>query len=259
MIIEMELDEVEDEVSILCISGMTCASCSASIENDIKSYHGVRYISVNLITGKAIVKHDSSMSIRSIINRIDNLGFEAKLVNDTHEEKIIDKLDNELSKLRWKLYVCVICGIIAFINMVLMMVKINYIVYPGLSISTIISLTLGVFVQVCIGKKHYVEVMKQIKTRVVNMNTLVILSTSLSLCLSIWMLIKNIMIGGEIYPMFFDTSVFIFMFVYIGKYLELRGKLWAARLMTGIIKNDNSKVRVIRDVNNLNDYIEIEF
>lgn len=258
MIIEMELDEVEDEISMLSISGMTCASCSSSIENDIKSCYGVKDISVNLITGKAVIKYNSSISIRNIINRVENLGFEAKLVNDTHEEKIIDKLDNELSKLKWKLYVCVICGVIAFIMMILMIVKINYIVYPGLSISTIISLTLGVFVQVCIGKKHYVEVIKQIKTRVVNMNTLVILSTSLSLCLSIWMLIKNIRIGDEIYPMFFDTSVFIFMFVYIGKYLELRGKLWAAKLMSGIVKNDNSKVRVVKDINYLNGYTEID-
>lgn len=258
MIIEMELDEVEDEISMLSISGMTCASCSSSIENDIKNCYGVKDISVNLITGKAIVKYNSSISIRNIINRIENLGFEAKLVNDTHEEKIIDKLDNELSKLRWKLYVCVGCGIIAFIIMILMMVKIGYTIYPGLSISTIISLIIGVFVQVCIGKKHYIEVIKQVKTRVVNMTTLVILSTSLSLCLSIWMLIKNISIGDEVYPMFFDTSVFIFMFVYIGKYLELRGKLWAAKLMSGIVKNDNSKVRVVKDINYLNNYTEID-
>lgn len=258
MIIEMELNEVEDEVSMLSIGGMTCASCSASIENDIKSCYGVKEISVNLITGKAVIKHDSNISVRSIINRVENLGFEAKLINDNQEEKVIDKLDNEISNLRWKLYICVSSGLIAFINMILMMVKINYKVYPGLSISTIISLTLGVFVQILVGKKHYIDVLKQIKTGVVNMNTLVILSTSLSLCLSIWMLIKNILISDEVYPTFFDTSVFIFMFVYIGKYLELRGKLWAARLMTNIIKNDNTKVRVIKDINNLNEYIEID-
>lgn len=258
MIIEMELNEVEYEVSMLSINGMTCASCSASIENDIKGCYGVKNISVNLVTGNAVIKHDSSISVRNIINRIENLGFEAKVVNDTHEEKIIDKLDCEINKLRWKLYVCIVCGSIAFINMILMMLKVNYKVYPGLSISTIISLILGILVQAFVGKKHYNDVWKQIRTGMVNMNTLVILSTSLSLCLSVWMLIKNINMGDEIHPMFFDTSVFIFMFVYVGKYLELRGKLWAAKLMSGIIKNDDSTVRLIRDINNLNNYIEID-
>lgn len=255
----IELEEILYETKVLTIDGMTCASCSASIENDIKSMYGIKSISVNLITGKAIVEYDSSISIRHIINRINDLGFDAKLVTDlSYEDKTIDKLEKELDNIRWKLYLCIVSGLIATIIMVLMILNIKSKSYFGVSIFTMITLVLSICIQVFIGKKHYIDVWKQIKKGLANMSTLVILSTTLSFCLSVWMLIRNIWIGDEVYETFFDTSIFIFMFVYIGKYLELNGKLWAARLMTNIIKNDNAKVRIVRDVSRLNEYIHID-
>lgn len=44
--------------SIFSIGGMTCGSCSVSIENSVSAVAGVETIAVSLITERASVVHD---------------------------------------------------------------------------------------------------------------------------------------------------------------------------------------------------------
>jgi hypothetical protein len=41
------------------VKGMTCTSCSGAIEKHFNSLEGIKSISVNLMTNKALVKYDS--------------------------------------------------------------------------------------------------------------------------------------------------------------------------------------------------------
>lgn len=264
MIVNIDLDTIQYETSILIIDGMTCASCSSSIKTELSKYDGVQDTTINLITGKCIIKYDIyKITIRRILSIIEYIGFTAKLIDDdTIEEKVVDRLYKDRDKLKIPLYILVCFGMIAFIGMLLMMFNLkSYMteIYPGISICTMTTMILGVSVQCIVGLKHYKIVWNQLKGNgLFNMDTLIILSTSLSICLSIWMVVMNIISGKELYNTFFDTSVFIFFFVYIGKYLEINGKLWAANLMTSMIQKDNTKVRLVKDINNINNYIEID-
>ncbi|AQQ59563.1 ATPase P [Helicobacter bilis] len=64
----------------LSISGMRCASCSASIENELRKKEGIKEANVYILNNTAIIKFDKeTCDIDSIIACIESLGFKAKL------------------------------------------------------------------------------------------------------------------------------------------------------------------------------------
>ena len=71
----------------LGIKGMTCASCSVSVENSLKKVNGVKNVSVNLITEKASVEYDSSLtSIQQLIESVQESGYDAFHIEDRKSE-----------------------------------------------------------------------------------------------------------------------------------------------------------------------------
>lgn len=74
------LQESEDEV-ILDIKGMTCASCSNSIESILREEPGVIFTSVSVATEKGRVKYDPNrIGIRKIIELVDDVRSKSCLV-----------------------------------------------------------------------------------------------------------------------------------------------------------------------------------
>ncbi|MDY5822669.1 MAG: heavy metal translocating P-type ATPase [Helicobacter sp.] len=64
----------------LAVSGMRCASCSASIENELRKKEGIKEANVYILNNTAIIKFDKgTCDIDSIISCIESLGFKAKL------------------------------------------------------------------------------------------------------------------------------------------------------------------------------------
>jgi len=64
----------------LPIAGMTCASCAAKVEKALASLPGVSKATVNFATEEAtVVFHSGQMDIPQLIEKIKDLGYEAKL------------------------------------------------------------------------------------------------------------------------------------------------------------------------------------
>ncbi len=64
----------------LTISGMRCASCSASIENELRKKEGIKEANVYILNNTAVIQFDKeTCSIDSVISCIESLGFKAKL------------------------------------------------------------------------------------------------------------------------------------------------------------------------------------
>jgi heavy metal translocating P-type ATPase len=252
MIIDIELTQVN-----ITINGMTCASCSASIEDSIGKIDGIKSIKVNLITGKGIIEYNiGKINLREILFRIRNLGFDAFLTKDDSKEiKVLEKLEQERKILKTRVIILSILGVLAMVGMILMICDVEEYkkdVYPGISFSSIYMFILSTPVQFVIGYKFYKNVWRQLRYNTnFNMETLIILSTSLAYILSIWMVYLNLLIGQSRHHTFFETSVFIFTFVYVGKFLELKGKIWAARIMNNMVSNEVRDVTLVKDLNNL--------
>jgi heavy metal translocating P-type ATPase len=253
---DIELNQVYDVIDIT-INGMTCASCSSSIENGVSNLDGVKSVSVNLITGKGKIEYNiTKTNTRDILSHINNLGFDSYLTrDDSKEQKVLEKLMDEKRKLTQKVILLSVFGLLGIIGMILMMFEVSFYmmdVYPGLAFSSIYMFVLSTPVQFGIGIKFYKNVWKQFKNYTnFNMETLIILSTTLAYILSLWIVYLNISIGKSKNHTFFETSVFIFTFVYVGKYLELGGKIWAAKIMNNIVSNEINQVTIVKDLSKL--------
>lgn len=78
----------------LTISGMTCTSCVKSIINELEKLEGVDNVSVSLMTEKAVVIHEESLSVDLIKEHIEDLGFDASIIDVS---EVLRPSDNKLN------------------------------------------------------------------------------------------------------------------------------------------------------------------
>ncbi|GMG52441.1 unnamed protein product [Ambrosiozyma monospora] len=75
-----ENDEVTETTCIM-IGGMTCSSCSNSIETALRDVPGVAQVEVSLITEEATIHHTQNVSAKQLEDIIDDIGFFPTLIS----------------------------------------------------------------------------------------------------------------------------------------------------------------------------------
>ena len=86
------------------VTGMTCAACSARVENAVSAIDGVDSCSVNLLTNSMTV--DGSATEREIISAVVNAGYGAKAEGSSSiTEKEDPFKDTETPKLKKRLFI----------------------------------------------------------------------------------------------------------------------------------------------------------
>ncbi|UCG04735.1 MAG: copper-translocating P-type ATPase [Candidatus Heimdallarchaeota archaeon] len=74
-----QIPALELQLANLRITGMTCASCVSTIENELNKVEGVESVSVNLMTEKAQVQYNPrKTNIDSLVTAVENVGYGAK-------------------------------------------------------------------------------------------------------------------------------------------------------------------------------------
>lgn len=80
---------------------MTCANCSTSIENHLRTLDGLNSVVVSLVTHKATVKHISAkIGPRKIISEIEDIGFDAELQPSDQKVDIREIVKEEMIKFK---------------------------------------------------------------------------------------------------------------------------------------------------------------
>lgn len=78
-------DETSGKSSQVCrirISGMTCTSCSTTVEKALQSVHGVQKAQVALATEEAEIQYDPNiLSYNKLLEAVEETGFEATLIS----------------------------------------------------------------------------------------------------------------------------------------------------------------------------------
>lgn len=80
-------EHVQDQMRSLLtcrirVKGMTCTTCSKTIETSLEAVHGVKKALVALATEEAEVQYDPKLMTHiQLMEKIDDLGFEATLIN----------------------------------------------------------------------------------------------------------------------------------------------------------------------------------
>jgi Cu+-exporting ATPase len=202
------------------VSGIVCASCVTTIENALKDVPGVIDQNVNPVTATAVVEYDPSVvTVGELIEAIRNTGYGATEVQPVGTE--VARLDREqrsrqreLASYRNQFLFCVAFGIPLLLGMLVPYLG----VIPPVFMNPVFQFALTTPVMVVVGYGFYRRAIISVVHRGANMDVLVSLGTIAAYTYST---VTTFSIGGDTY---FDTSVFIFAFVLLGRYLEARAK-----------------------------------
>ncbi|MCM2339151.1 MAG: heavy metal translocating P-type ATPase [Burkholderiales bacterium] len=209
----------------LQIKGMHCASCASIITNKVSTLRGVNTINVNFATEKANISFDDAVvSIDQMNNGIEKLGY--TFIDEIKEDKVKDLLAIK-SKMQ---FVLPISLLVFFLMLWDIGAKLFYLI-PNLplpmSTLNIISMIFASIILFWIGQPFLQGVVRFVKYRVANMDTLIGIGTLVaylySMSITLFPTIRTILKLPE--TTYFDVTIVVIGFVILGKYLEARSKL----------------------------------
>ena len=214
---------------ILKIIGMDCASCAANIEHALKKMPGVVTASVNYASEKAHIEFEMGKTdLEKIIKTIKDMGYRA-YEEKTGDQGHMDHMhhDESISKLKWRFWLSLVFGLPIIYTVMGEMLGLpmlslvqKYLPYIQFILaSCVIWFCRGIWVT---GFKTLVKLQP-------SMDSLILLGTSAAYFYSIYLVIESI-INKTIPGLYFESAVFILIFISLGKYLEgiTKGKTSAA-------------------------------
>ena len=212
------------------IKGMHCASCVGLIEKAVGKLDGVTSCNVNLATNKATVSFDpQKVSDKEITLAVESVGY--KVITENKDLK-----GNELNNLRKKVIVSLGLGGAVLVG-------------GFLGMPFWMQLILAIPVQFWAGWGFYQATIPALKHRTANMDTLVVIGTSVAFGYSAFVTIfPQIIRQAGIEPMpYFDVSTIIIGLILLGRFLEARAKAGTSEAIKKLIGLQAKTARVIRN------------
>lgn len=201
----------------LKIGGMSCAACSARVERTLKKISGVENANVNLATEVAVFELDSSViSVKDVINTIENTGYSAKEVLEYAEEKEQEERELGLRITKWTLVFSFGLSFPLFISMIGMMFRIDI---PFVS-NPYVQFFFATPVQFVVGYRFYRNAFLGIKSGSLGMDVLVAIGTSAAYFFSVY----NIFVIKSMSNIYFEASAILITLILLGRYLEAIAK-----------------------------------
>jgi Cu+-exporting ATPase len=241
------------------VQGMTCSSCAATIENKLRQNSAVKTVSISVLTTECQITYDSQHSgARDLLDTINSLGFEASIAPVESKESAMKRhLTKESQKNFRRLILVSIAAIPTFIiAMILDMLLpdtnpakhwLMLEVAPGLHLEALILFLLATPVQFLAGANFYRSAFKSLyQTGSPNMDVLVVLGTTAAYIASVLAIVFNMINKSADYMPFFETSVLLIFFIYLGRYLELSAKVRTASEMLAMLDQRPSYATLIR-------------
>lgn len=227
---------------------MHCASCALLIKRSLIKTNGVTKAEVNYGSEEAIIDIPSPTYLPVVEQTIKSLGYTPILEQDPHvseEEKEHAHIE-DLKKLAKKVTVSAIAsGLVLLLTLPDML---GFFVPQTLKeLFIYMSAILATIVQFYGGLGFYQGALSAIKTGATNMDTLIVLGTTVAYGYSIFHLTATILgkAAGLPEAMFFDSSTVIITLVLLGKYLESKGKHSATAALRAITKLESTTVHKV--------------
>lgn len=211
----------------LKVDGMECAGCAVTIEKALIRTKGVSNVSVNFVTGKAILEYNpKEVSIDEILKVIEDTGYRAE------EFKPEAATEERETKRELRLFVFSF-----FLTIPILIVEL-FLEFVGKNLLLFILTTPVQFVA---GYPFYKRAYLALKTRNATVDTLVVLSTSAAYFYSV---AATFFISG---PTFYEASATVITTITLGMILERisYGKTGAA--IQRLMELQPQTARVIRE------------
>jgi Cu+-exporting ATPase len=214
----------------LRIFGMTCASCSSTIEREVGAMPGVLAARVNLAIEVGQFEYDrNQVTVRDIVDRIEQLGFDALLADRQGRNAQLESLarTKEVAEWRKAFALSVLFAVPGFLIAKVLphfgwgLAFTGLSVLPGLSLGHLFELALTIPAQFGIGSRFYKSAWKALSHGSATMDVLVVLSTTIAFTFSVASILYSMIVPNHPHPpTFFEASTMLIMFISLGRYME---------------------------------------
>jgi P-type Cu+ transporter len=261
-VVDAGYDVIINEVT-LSIGGMTCATCSSTVEEAVQALDGVLSATVNLATEKLTVRYDPQVvRVPQIKRAVTDAGYDVLEAKDSDQEKEIRA--RELRRQKVLLISALILAVPIMVLMLLMQFTSLGQVQFLMDWGNIILFIVATPVQFIIGYQFYSGTYKALRNRRANMDTLIAVGTSAAYFYSVAVtFFPSSFINNSVY---FDSSAMIIALILFGKYLEAKAKsrtseairrLIDLQAKTAVIIRDGAEVQVQADELDVNDIMVV--
>ncbi|MFH1187213.1 MAG: heavy metal translocating P-type ATPase [Candidatus Levyibacteriota bacterium] len=227
------------------IKGMHCASCVGVIEKELTKTKGVILANVNIATEEAFVEYDPKLTSESIIcSAISNVGY---LASSGKEEKNEDlekeEKQKEIKVLKKKAFISLFLGGLILWGSFPFLVNFS----PLFLRNYFVQFLLATPVQFWAGLAFYKATIPALKHRTANMDTLVVVGTSVAYIYSVFItFFPHLMLkmGVELMP-YFDVSAIVIGLILLGRFFEARAKGQTSEAIKKLIGLQAKTARVV--------------
>jgi len=215
------------------VAGMTCASCVARVEKSILKVEGVKNVSVNLATEKAMIELETGkVNLDKIADTVEAAGYKIDFSSQSKkvskkENEVTDKLLDTNKKLKNDFLLALVLSIpILILNMGAMWIDFENLFSLTIDDFNKILLILTTPVIFISGKRFFKIFFSNLTHFSADMNTLVAVGTGSAFLYSASVtLFPNYFLSSNQTPhVYFDTAAVIITLILMGKWLEAKAK-----------------------------------
>ncbi len=217
-----------------CVTGMTCAACSARVEKAVRAVPGVTEVSVSLLTNAMGV--EGTAADEQIIHAVQEAGYGASVkgAKDVPSAAEDPLADHETPRLKRRLW-----WSLGFL-LVLMYVSMGHVMWgwplPAILAENAVAIALIELVLtgtvMVINQKFFISGFKSLMKGAPNMDTLVALGSAASLGYSLAMMFAMThaqlhapeSVHHYLHEFYFESAAMILTLITVGKTLEARSK-----------------------------------
>ena len=215
----------------LVVTGMTCASCVASVEDALKGVPGVHAADVNLATERARVELASGTADTALVRAVERAGYGALVLSKDREERAgIEAREREaraahLRSLRTRLGVA---AALALPTIVLSMADLVFSDLANAPWRAPVLFALATPVQLWSAQPFYRGALSAARHGRADMNTLVVVGTTAAYVVSVLAtFLGQLFVSMRLDPrafLYYDTATVIVSLILVGRYLEARAR-----------------------------------
>lgn len=243
--VAFKLVDMTNRTKQFSIKGMHCASCVNVLERSLKKVPGVNVANVNLATEQATVSYDPNRCQEEDLSKaVEKVGYQADfLVAAKSGEVVAKEKKKELEDLKFKVTISLVLGALILWGSFPRLMDTS----PEILRNFWTQLIFALPVQFWAGYSFYRAAMSSLKHRTANMDTLVVLGTTVAFSYSAFVTFFPAVvesIGMEPMP-YFDVSTVIIGLILLGRYIEAKAKAGTSEAIKKLVGLQAKTARVV--------------
>ncbi|MVB13040.1 Copper-exporting P-type ATPase [Caprobacter fermentans] len=230
--------------TVLNITGMSCAACSARIEKKLSRMEGVKNAGVNLTTEKATVEFDpDAVKISDLVGAVESLGYGAEQAEEVSKDHEREAREKEVNSLKYSLIASVILSSPLLLAMIFSMTGLH----APLLQNQYFQLIVATPVQFVIGFRYYRNAYYALRSGSANMDVLIAMGTSAAYFFSLYNVFFEAPAANGHKDLYFEAAAVVITLILLGKYFEAVAKGKTSEAIKKLMGLQAKTARVIRD------------